>query len=1394
VAAWPVSAAVRRGRGSGWAVGDGYICGISIAYYAGNELRSHYIPIRHPNSDNFDREQVAAWVRHLFASVPRLAFHNLVYDTGWLSSEFNIAMPLTDRLDDTSAMATMVDENKFGDKPYSLGSLCEWRGIPGKDETLLKEAIKACLGIKTTKKKYPPASFIWQLSADMVGPYAEADARATLLLRESLNPCLDAEGTRKAYQLEIDLLPMVQKMRLRGVKVDLDAAERNQKLLLQKRDAVLAMLGEKLELDCHVGMDELNKNAWLAANCDKFKIEYPRTEKTGAPSFTAGNVGWMPKHPHWFPRLVVQAKKYDNAAVKFVGNYVLDYAVKGRIHSEIHPHRSEENGTKSSRFSYSNPPLQQMPSRDPELTPLVRGIFVPEKDELWATCDQSQQEFRLAVHFADSLNLPGVSEVAELYRTNPDVDFHEITAKRIGFDRTTAKQINFAIIYGMGPRKFAETTGKTEAEAKAILDSYHRDMPFLRKLSEHYTGLAEEQGWIDLIDGARRHFDTWNVRGIEWNQKRGTAPCSFDEARRRLHDPEHPWYGLRVTRANIHTVLNGLIQGSAARQTKLWMRFCWREGIIPLIQMHDGLELSVSSPEQAERVAKLGCEAIGLRIPMRVDIAYGRSWGSATHASWAEALECPEGPEASVRASVTGHNGSGQADPAGPDPETPVLDEEFLAFLAQTTAEGGEASLSELSAADGGEASLSESLVADAGATTSESPAASSTSELPTYILDDDSPPLVPTSDGGTSHKEAKGNGGNPWSSQDEGGKAGNGPQGLPLYPPPPGGSGSEDDEKESGDQGKGDDDEDEQDVPWDDSDLLRNGLYDFTAAFPYTLPDETLLYEHRRYDLKPGVPVTKFRREKVFRTRRQKNGQWIMNAGKRRVIYNWPAIMKAGPGHNVFIPEGEGKVDVLTKAGLLATTVLSHKWNSEAIAAMIDQHVIVLADHDEKGTQYAEASRAALMAVAASIRVVPYVHLWQHLPVEKRGEKPRAGEDIKNWIKDRGGDPAKLLWICHKIPAEGEAWHRAPIHEWIGKTPPEQEYTVENRYPVEETGLLSSEGQGGKSTLLEQLCSSHVLSFVLGKSFDWIGIPVRPGPAIYVECEDALNVLWRRLAMIANHYGVGLEPLVKHLHMFSLREQDSTILAFTNKRGIVEPTPAYNRLREMAGDLKPVQIAIASVTNVFSGSEINRTEVQQFVRLMTKLATLTGGSVIMATHPSLTGLNDKNISHAGLSGTTQWHNAVRARAAMTIIKPEGDELGLMDSGLRALTFYKNQYGPPVGGVTLQWRNGLWLPITGTTATGAERAAAVENMTIVLLTRFTAQNRLLSIKVNPSNYAPSEMADTTEAKAAGFTGKDFKSAINRLLNREILENVLDPSSDGKRARYHLRVKHKETAH
>ena len=201
--------------------------------------------------------------------------------------------------------------------------------------------------------------------------------------------------------------------------------------------------------------------------------------------------------------------------------------MNGRIYGEIRPHLSDEGGTISFRFSYSNPPLQQMPKRDDEIGPLIRSAFRPEEDEFWATADASQQEFRGWVHYGVQHGLPSAQEAAKAYRNDPDTDFHELVGEMTGLGRDMAKTANFAKGYGSGVATFAKTIGKSYAEATAIMAQYDARLPFVSKLFRIEQEKASRTGITRLYDGALRH---WNhVRAALAGQKRllvrrGKAP------------------------------------------------------------------------------------------------------------------------------------------------------------------------------------------------------------------------------------------------------------------------------------------------------------------------------------------------------------------------------------------------------------------------------------------------------------------------------------------------------------------------------------------------------------------------------------------------------------------------------------------------------------------------------------------------------------------------------------------------------------------------------------------------------------------------------------------------------------------------------------------------------
>ena len=152
--------------------------------------------------------------------------------------------------------------------------------------------------------------------------------------------------------------------------------------------------------------------------------------------------------------------------------------------------------------------------------------------------------------------------------------------------RDAAKATNFAKIYGAGVKKMAEMIGKPVAEVQAIVTQYDRKLPFVRAspASARRRRLASASPCCMTGSPALEFVRS----AVDLCQ--GRRPVRIEEARRRIADPNHPWHGQRLPRERLHGVeCND--PGHSARHTKLWMRDCWRAGIVPLLQMHDCLDV-----------------------------------------------------------------------------------------------------------------------------------------------------------------------------------------------------------------------------------------------------------------------------------------------------------------------------------------------------------------------------------------------------------------------------------------------------------------------------------------------------------------------------------------------------------------------------------------------------------------------------------------------------------------------------------------------------------------------------------------------------------------------------------------------------------------------------------
>jgi DNA polymerase I-like protein with 3'-5' exonuclease and polymerase domains len=372
---------------------------------------------------------------------------------------------------------------------------------------------------------------------------------------------------------------------------------------------------------------------------EQFKKRGIQVFKTalGNPSFSKEV---MASYTQEFPRRIHKIKHETELAEKFLLGYICEYAHKGRVYPTVNQFRSESGGARSHRFSYSDPPLQQMPSRDDEWAPAIRSCFEPEDGEEWCSIDYRQQEYRLIVYVAEKLRCRGAKQAADMYRTDPNTDFHDYVASITRLPRPRAKDVNFAVSYGAGVGKFARMTGMDETEAETVLNQYNERLPFVRQAYNEYQWMATREGYIELIDGARSHFNLYepsdfrDFTAIKRYQEMYpdkeilTYSCPHEEAVRRIEDEQHPWFRHKLRRSFTHKSFNRMIQGSAARQIKKAMVLIHNAGYKILLQIHDELGFSLTDPRHARICAEIMENAMpSITIPMLTDIKLGKSWG-----------------------------------------------------------------------------------------------------------------------------------------------------------------------------------------------------------------------------------------------------------------------------------------------------------------------------------------------------------------------------------------------------------------------------------------------------------------------------------------------------------------------------------------------------------------------------------------------------------------------------------------------------------------------------------------------------------------------------------------------------------------------------------------------
>lgn len=550
-------------------------------------------------------ENLRAYLQDLLGDPHKTAvMHNAVYDLQWLQAW---GIDVRCKLVDTMYAEALLDEAKAS---YSLDATAMTHLREGKADDELYQWLADRYGGAPTRKVQGGRMHL--APEDILAPYAIQDADLTYRIWQKQEVLLEKDGLMDVMRLECGLIPVLVGMRKRGIRVDVEKAEK---------------LYTRLEMNIHRAVKTLsgmagftvnvNRNADLVKLFDKLHIPYSRTDK-GNPSFAKDALLGIDN-----PVIseILNIRKWEKFNATFLKGYIMDSHIDGRVYGEFHPLRSDDGGTVSGRFSSSKPNLQNIPSNDPTLGALVRGCFLPEVGEQWVSIDYSQIEYRLLCHFGRGAS---AENARQAYTNDPRTDYHQLVADMTGLSRKVAKTINFSKAYGAGAKTLSEQMGCSEDEARTFIDKYDEQLPFVKELLERQSSIAQGRP-IRTILGRLCRFDLYVPRKFEV----GVKPLSKPEATIK-------WGLGNIRKYKIHAALNRLIQGSAADLFKKALLDGYEQGMysddcfgVPLALVHD--ELCFSVPKECikhiPKMVNIMTGALDLKVPLTVDVEIGDDWG-----------------------------------------------------------------------------------------------------------------------------------------------------------------------------------------------------------------------------------------------------------------------------------------------------------------------------------------------------------------------------------------------------------------------------------------------------------------------------------------------------------------------------------------------------------------------------------------------------------------------------------------------------------------------------------------------------------------------------------------------------------------------------------------------
>lgn len=577
-----------------------YICGVGFAIEDGP---SFYLPIRHQGGDNLDADKVLQYMRdQAKCFTGTLVGANLNYDLDFAYEE-GIRFPNVQWFRDVQVIDVLC--NELYDK-YSLDAIAERRGLPGKDESVLRQ-FAAAYGVHPKKELY-------KLPGRACAAYGTQDVRLPLQILRRQERQIEEEEIQQIVDLECRVTPILVNIRRRGVRVNLEKVERIGRMMTENGNKQLALV--KHLCGAEVRFDQVWNAEVMAGALEKAGYTVPRQAPDKKGKQKASVTGEFMEKCGDVGKALARARDYSKI-MQFVDRTKL-HQIKGRVHCTFHQTRttkdrddkSESKGARYGRCSSEDYNLQQEPSRDDELGPLWRSIYIADEGARWASSDWSQQEPRIGVHYAEKLNLPGAREFADQYRQNPDLDIHQMLADISGMPRKVVKNFVNGRLYGMGDAKLCRQLGKPTRlvqrygktievpgeEGQAMIDQFSRAVPWLTMLVREASKQAEKVGHVWTILRRKCRFPQDGQGNFDWT----------------------------------HKAFSRIGQGGAGDQFKATLIEVEKECIPINLIVHDEFDFNFTDIKTAKRVKELQMTVVKFSVPMKVDLEVGENWGELT--------------------------------------------------------------------------------------------------------------------------------------------------------------------------------------------------------------------------------------------------------------------------------------------------------------------------------------------------------------------------------------------------------------------------------------------------------------------------------------------------------------------------------------------------------------------------------------------------------------------------------------------------------------------------------------------------------------------------------------------------------------------------------------------